>query len=517
MRTINKMMFDKILKEENRRLVFVMFTQNECDKTEEIRPKLAEYAKSPEFKNVSFNQVIVENDASLFRLYKVKHTPTFIFFLKGEEVCRVEGAEKEELNSKLHEFCPKDFVGQARKIQPSGSSEDYLDKILQQKPVLIPEEGGAKPKPKPKKKSSAPPSPIAQPASAFDQKAYDNLFDNLILLGTFEEDLIKKVLDYAGTNITIQEAEELCKKAQNGQLNLSSHQTKTFHYDPEKVDLTAGLTNEQKEIAQQLIEMSFAEVDSYAVVKLSTDFEDCINYLGEWQEIKDRIGSRHPEAGKAFEMLIPVFGFQNAAELMEKAPTPDNAFAKEQIKQHFLAKEKEMERKRRAEEEVRNAITNKPRYLKTFTELSAEDEETEKWYEQQRIKEAKKMKEEREKELRMKAEIAAKIREQRTHVIPDENKDHIAKIAAPSPSKSNQRKCKVQLYYQNKPETFIMALSQTMDELLTQFANKINVPVDSKFVISDPTTKAVFEFERSNSFETLGITGLVRYNIEISE
>ena len=517
----------KLIKEEPFKLIAVLFTQKECDKTQQIMPKLEEFSQSEDFKNVIFVSVFLETETVLFKAARIQGTPTIVFYRKKEEVGRVIGAEEEKIEEALKELCPNEFTGTARKITPvQNQGFDYLDQIAHSKPSLLKDETGYKPKEKAKPVKAKAAVKIEEEEEeeevdeAKEKEKIDALFDDLTLIvDDIDEDVIRKAIEYYGTSLDTEEMEELCRRAANDDWDASKKYIK-------KNKFTKGLTNEQISMAQELIDMSFNEADAYCVVKESSDIDECMSKLGDWQDSRVFIQELGDEAIETLDMLLPVFGFTRSFEYINDEDVQTKEAAKKIIREHKRA-EKEKER---AKNQVKKMIKQKPSGFGPTTpfELSEEEKQRELWERQEAIREAQRIKQENIERERMKAEIARKIKEQRKHNKIEEqmyisetktaarclDQPKIAAAAQPKPQ-GTKGKCKVILFHEKKSNAIVMSLGATVGELIEKWAAAAGTNKDCEYQLSDPVTNNVIECTRESTLSDLGINGVARFNISV--
>jgi thiol-disulfide isomerase/thioredoxin len=85
------------------KLVVVHFATVWCPASRKMAPVFSDLAKK--FRNVVFLKVDVEADkmGTIAKSFNVEGVPTFLFIRGGDDVDRVVGADKEELEEKLEE------------------------------------------------------------------------------------------------------------------------------------------------------------------------------------------------------------------------------------------------------------------------------------------------------------------------------------------------------------------------------------------------------------------------------
>ncbi|XP_039023997.1 thioredoxin H-type-like [Hibiscus syriacus] len=81
------------------RLVVVDFTASWCGPCRFIAPILAELAKK--LPHVTFLKVDVDELTTVAEEWKIEAMPSFIFLKEGQEIDRVVGANKDDLQSKV--------------------------------------------------------------------------------------------------------------------------------------------------------------------------------------------------------------------------------------------------------------------------------------------------------------------------------------------------------------------------------------------------------------------------------
>lgn len=84
---------------ESKKLVVIDFTAAWCGPCRFISPIFTEYAKK--FTHVIFLKVDVDELVAVAKEFKVEAMPTFLFLKDGQEVDRVVGAQKKDLEAKI--------------------------------------------------------------------------------------------------------------------------------------------------------------------------------------------------------------------------------------------------------------------------------------------------------------------------------------------------------------------------------------------------------------------------------
>ena len=523
MKAINERAFMNLIKEERYKLIAVLFTQKDCDKTEQIMPKLEEFSQSAEFKNVIFCSVFLETETSLFKANNIRGTPTIVFYRQKNEVGRITGADEFQIEEALRSLCPKDFVGTARKITPAqNQSFDYLEQIAHSKPSLLKDPTGYKPK----EKAKPSPSKVAPKVEKIDdfkeeeeeeenneaeeKEKFDNLLEDLkLLVDDVDEEIIKKAIEYYGTSVDTEEMEELCKRAADDDWDSSKKFIK-------KNKFTKGLTNEQISNAEFLIENSFNPVDSYCIVKELSDIGDCMEKLSDWQESRLFISELGEEAVEALDMLLPVFGFTKSFDYFTDGEVITKDTAKKIIREHKRT-EKEKEKVKNQLKKMMKPKASQGPFTSGF-ELTEEEKKREMWEREEAIRDAKRIKAEIHAKEIARAEIARKVKEQRMHnKIEDEMNLKQPKIAAPAKPKNEgtKGKCKVILFHENKPNTIILCSSNTVDDLITKWAAAARTDKDTEYQLIDPATNKAIECTRETKLSEIGIfdNSVARFNI----
>ncbi|XP_070791602.1 thioredoxin-like [Pituophis catenifer annectens] len=98
----NKKEFAEFLKSAGPRLVVVNFTANWCGPCKIVRPFLHELAVR--YENVLFCIVDVDLAEDVAVLCNIVVVPTFQFFMKGDKIFEVTGANKKKLEEKIEDF-----------------------------------------------------------------------------------------------------------------------------------------------------------------------------------------------------------------------------------------------------------------------------------------------------------------------------------------------------------------------------------------------------------------------------
>ncbi|XP_029382093.1 thioredoxin b isoform X2 [Echeneis naucrates] len=94
--------FNAILKEAGDKLVVVDFTATWCGPCKQIGPQFAEMSEKPEYKNVIFLKVDVDEAEDVSGHCGIKCMPTFQFFKNGKKVDEFSGANTDTLTQKLN-------------------------------------------------------------------------------------------------------------------------------------------------------------------------------------------------------------------------------------------------------------------------------------------------------------------------------------------------------------------------------------------------------------------------------
>jgi len=96
----------QLIKDAGNNLVVVDFSAKWCGPCRMIAPYYAELSEKPEYQNVKFAKVDVDEVEEAAQAYTVEAMPTFIFLKNGKEVDGVErltGASKDRLLSSINQ------------------------------------------------------------------------------------------------------------------------------------------------------------------------------------------------------------------------------------------------------------------------------------------------------------------------------------------------------------------------------------------------------------------------------
>ncbi|KAJ7335391.1 hypothetical protein JRQ81_013332 [Phrynocephalus forsythii] len=98
----NKKEFEEFLKRAGPRLVVVDFSAKWCAPCKVIRPFV--YEMAVRYENVLFCIVDVDLAEDVANLCNVVAMPTFQFFVRGEKIFEIRGANEKKLESKIKEL-----------------------------------------------------------------------------------------------------------------------------------------------------------------------------------------------------------------------------------------------------------------------------------------------------------------------------------------------------------------------------------------------------------------------------
>ncbi|KAG7241509.1 hypothetical protein INR49_025553 [Caranx melampygus] len=93
--------FKVILKEAGNKLVVVDFTATWCGPCQQIGPKFVACSNNPEYKDVIFLKVDVDDAQDVAQECEIKCMPTFQFYKNGSKVDEFSGANPVTLEEKL--------------------------------------------------------------------------------------------------------------------------------------------------------------------------------------------------------------------------------------------------------------------------------------------------------------------------------------------------------------------------------------------------------------------------------
>uniref|UniRef100_A0A7S0Z1Y9 Thioredoxin n=1 Tax=Hemiselmis tepida TaxID=464990 RepID=A0A7S0Z1Y9_9CRYP len=97
--------FDAVLKDAGGKLVVVDFTATWCGPCQRIGPKFVEMAG--QFTNCVFIKVDVDDNEETAAACGIKCMPTFQFYVNGEKVDEMSGADEATLKTKVEGNIPK--------------------------------------------------------------------------------------------------------------------------------------------------------------------------------------------------------------------------------------------------------------------------------------------------------------------------------------------------------------------------------------------------------------------------
>ncbi|XP_069128559.1 thioredoxin-like [Argopecten irradians] len=102
MKEINSMEeFQKILQDAGNKLVVVDFKATWCGPCNAIGPAFKKMESCEEMRNVIFCEVDVDEVSEVAEEYEVTAMPAFMFFMNGEKIKEVLGANKDKIKSSL--------------------------------------------------------------------------------------------------------------------------------------------------------------------------------------------------------------------------------------------------------------------------------------------------------------------------------------------------------------------------------------------------------------------------------
>ncbi|XP_062849418.1 thioredoxin [Trichomycterus rosablanca] len=98
----NKKAFDAALKAAGNKLVVMNFTATWCGPCKIICPIYKAISENPEYKNVVFLTVDVDDAECVASYCEIKCMPTFQFFMNGKKIDEFSGANQAELEKKIN-------------------------------------------------------------------------------------------------------------------------------------------------------------------------------------------------------------------------------------------------------------------------------------------------------------------------------------------------------------------------------------------------------------------------------
>jgi len=105
----------KFIQSNQKRLICVDFGNPDCPPCRAIKPFWDSLVTK--YPTCDFYSITCNDNPGDSQENKIKATPTFVFFLKGQEVHRIQGANKNEIISTIEKFKPAgDFSGSGRSI-----------------------------------------------------------------------------------------------------------------------------------------------------------------------------------------------------------------------------------------------------------------------------------------------------------------------------------------------------------------------------------------------------------------
>lgn len=119
---------EKILKENKKKLVCVLFSNTSCGYCKKVEPLWESLpSQNP---TCLFGIMMVDNSPTEAKLYKIDATPIAIFFLNMQEIHRVRGLNNKEILQTIDQYKPQLYQGQAHTLGETSPSSDYYSNLL---------------------------------------------------------------------------------------------------------------------------------------------------------------------------------------------------------------------------------------------------------------------------------------------------------------------------------------------------------------------------------------------------
>ncbi|RDD38726.1 Thioredoxin [Trichoplax sp. H2] len=96
--------FDSALAAAGGKLVVIDFYADWCGPCRKISPKFEEMSDDPEYSNVVFLKVDVDENSETTETCGIRSMPTFLFYIKGEKKATVIGADESKLIGNFKEY-----------------------------------------------------------------------------------------------------------------------------------------------------------------------------------------------------------------------------------------------------------------------------------------------------------------------------------------------------------------------------------------------------------------------------
>ncbi|KAI4884983.1 hypothetical protein NFI96_020249 [Prochilodus magdalenae] len=97
----DKQAFDAALRDAGHKLVVVDFTATWCGPCQMIGPIFKGFSEKPEYKEVVFLKVDVDEASDVSSYCDIKCMPTFHFYKNGKKVDEFSGANSQKLEEKI--------------------------------------------------------------------------------------------------------------------------------------------------------------------------------------------------------------------------------------------------------------------------------------------------------------------------------------------------------------------------------------------------------------------------------
>ncbi|KLU80930.1 hypothetical protein MAPG_00026 [Magnaporthiopsis poae ATCC 64411] len=92
---------DEAKRDENKKTVLIAFFAEWCGPCHAMNPTLEKFSKRPDFREIHFRRVDVDEDPGLMKRFEVSAMPTFVIVEDGEAKDRSVGANPQALQAML--------------------------------------------------------------------------------------------------------------------------------------------------------------------------------------------------------------------------------------------------------------------------------------------------------------------------------------------------------------------------------------------------------------------------------
>lgn len=528
--------FKTMLKEDTSNLIVVLFTRDE-DKDDDFNKYFEELKKKNNYKFTVFYVLYVQDAAEIFKQYGITGVPTMIGFFKRNKVGRIEGGDKDKLAELIKNNEPQLYKGKARVITDDGKDDsEYLDKLRRLAEQQAAQRPPA-PKPSPKKqaqpKYTPPASPVKKSNPKWDETIRNNMRGDLLALESLDtEEEIDKLLDYleaiGKANISFDDVQVYCMDIRDGKFTIPDKIPEPQNTEQEQeFSIKKELTRKQKEFVEFYKAIDVDESTAYNIAK---DLEDntsedrLIEKLGEFNDYCDIIQNKSIELYDGFILLCEYFDISTSFNEINEGNHKNIDSVKEYIKEYI----NNQKNKFFASQKVKQLL-NSPRSssISPFDYGNDKEEERIRWEREFAIREAKKKREQRDKEIRHKLEIAEKIKQQRESNKRIEEQEKRQKqenaltaqqlLNKAQQTTSSGSKCKVALFGDGQTFTYLMVTGDTVESLFAKLFNDFPEAKDKNIVLLQDKTCKVVEYKLTNTLSEIGVKGFTKFKIQVKE